>query len=108
MKSVYQLYFFISVFFSEYISKKCVTLNPFCAIFDHNILGMDPVYLSYCQSAEQLVGQIWLNSTKTEEQNTIALDLEKIKYHGHQLVIDVNLKMVNSLLGQQSDQSKYP
>lgn len=49
------------------------------------------------------------HSTKMkEEYNTIALVLEKIKYHEHQWVICVDLKMVNFLLGQQSGYTKYP
>ncbi|GBN71750.1 hypothetical protein AVEN_92763-1 [Araneus ventricosus] len=49
------------------------------------------------------------HSTKMkEEYNTIALVLEKTKYHEHQWVICVYLKMVNFLLGQQSGHTKYP
>lgn len=49
------------------------------------------------------------HSTKMkEEYNTIALVLEKIKYHEHQWVICVDLKMVNFLLGQQGGYTKYP
>lgn len=43
-----------------------------------------------------------------EEYDTIALVLKKIKYHEHQWVICVDLKMVNFLLGQQSGYTKYP
>jgi len=49
------------------------------------------------------------HSTKMKEQyDIIALVLEKIKYHEHQWVICVDLKMVNFLLGQQSGHTKYP
>lgn len=43
-----------------------------------------------------------------EEYDTIALVLKNIKYHEHQWVICVDLKMVNFLLGQQSGYTKYP
>lgn len=43
-----------------------------------------------------------------EEYDTIALVLQKIKYHEHRWVICVDLKMVNFLLGQQSGYTKYP
>nr|CAI5835337.1 unnamed protein product [Callosobruchus analis] len=49
------------------------------------------------------------HSTKLkEEYNTIGLVLQKIKYHEHQWLICVDLKMVNFLLGQQSGYTKYP
>ena len=49
------------------------------------------------------------HSTKMkEEYDTIALVLKKIKYHEHQWVICVDLKMVNFLLGQQGGYTKYP
>lgn len=49
------------------------------------------------------------HSTKMRETYaTIALVMEKIKYHEHQWVICVDLKMVNFLLGQQSGYTKYP
>ncbi|KAJ8957397.1 hypothetical protein NQ318_004877 [Aromia moschata] len=56
------------------------------------------------------IGSIPLaHSTKLkEEYNTIALVLQKIKYHEHQWLICVDLKMVNFLLGQQSGYTKYP
>jgi len=45
-----------------------------------------------------------------EEYDTIALVMKKIKYmyHEHQWVICLDLKMVNFLLSQQGDYTKYP
>jgi len=49
------------------------------------------------------------HSTKLkEEYDTIAFVMKKIKYHEHQWVIDVYLKMVNFLLGQHGGYAKYP
>ncbi|GBL88944.1 hypothetical protein AVEN_159031-1 [Araneus ventricosus] len=49
------------------------------------------------------------HSTKMkEEYTTITLVLKNIKYHEHQWVICVDLKMVNFLLEHQSGHTKYP
>ncbi|KAI6659820.1 hypothetical protein LOD99_10618 [Oopsacas minuta] len=48
------------------------------------------------------------STSMKEEYESIKLALEKLKYHVHQWVICVDLKMVNFLLGQQSDYTKYP
>lgn len=49
------------------------------------------------------------HSTKMkEEYDTVALVMEKIKFHEHQWIICVDFKMVNFLLGQQSGYTKYP
>jgi len=43
-----------------------------------------------------------------EDYETIKMVLEKLRYHEHKLLICVDLKMVNLLLGQQSGHTKYP
>lgn len=49
------------------------------------------------------------HSTKLkEEYQNISFVLEKLKYHDHEWVICVDLKMVNFLLGQQSGYTKFP
>ena len=46
--------------------------------------------------------------TLKEEYENIKLVLERLKYHEHQWLICVDLKMVNFLLGQQGGYTKYP
>ncbi|KAI6661422.1 hypothetical protein LOD99_13294 [Oopsacas minuta] len=48
------------------------------------------------------------STSMKEEYRPIKLVLEKLKFHVHQFVICVDLKMVNFLLRQQSDFTKYP
>jgi hypothetical protein len=49
------------------------------------------------------------HSTQLKEEYYISLVLNKIKYHEHEWVICVDLKMVNFLLGQQSgSRIKFP
>ena len=43
-----------------------------------------------------------------ENYSNIKVVLEKLKYCDHQWLICVDLKMVNFLLGQQGDHTKYP
>ncbi|KAI6659705.1 hypothetical protein LOD99_14630 [Oopsacas minuta] len=50
-----------------------------------------------------------VHSTKLkEEYENIKMLLQKLKYHEHQWLICVDLKMANLLLGQQSGYTKYP
>jgi len=48
------------------------------------------------------------SKTLKEEYTNIKMVLEKLCYNEHQLLICVDLKMVNFLLGQQSGFTKYP
>lgn len=49
------------------------------------------------------------HSTKLKEvYETIAFVIEKIKYHQHEWLVCVDLKMVNFLLGQQGGYTKFP
>ena len=68
-------------------SLKCVLLH------NRNIYGYIPIGHSV---------------TMKEEYGNIKLILKRLKYGDHQLLICVDLKMVNFLLGQQVGYTKYP